>query len=274
MPYILLDGRKFCYDAPEFDSHKRTFIFLHGLGGSMQQTKAAFTRLPGNWNLVYADLRGHGGSALGNLEELSFEGMASDIYRLMRALNIGRAVVGGISMGAAVTARLILDYPESVQAAILIRSAWLDRPMRECLIRKYDYISGLMGSLPKAEAVSQFLSSRYYKGLSRQFPANAASDLALFDAPEAGVNYLKYKAIPRMRPFNSMDLLSSVRLKALIIGNRHDPAHPYNYSEAYHSRIAGSELYEIPSKNVDSPGHYAALNELISGFLAAHTLDV
>lgn len=77
-------------------------LFQHGLGANADQPFEIMSDLDG-FRRITLECRGHGGSHLGAAEDLSIATFADDLLALMDHLEIARAQVGGISMGAAIT---------------------------------------------------------------------------------------------------------------------------------------------------------------------------
>src|SRR5215210_8930478 len=77
------------------------FIFQHGLGGNVDQIIKIYSPPPGI-RLITFDFRGHGKTMMGSKEGLAFKTFADDTLALMNHLHLDQAIIGGISMGAAV----------------------------------------------------------------------------------------------------------------------------------------------------------------------------
>ena len=93
-------------------------VLQHGLGGSVEQPFGLFVP-PDGFRLLAMDCRGHGQTdPLGDPEKISIASFADDLQALLDSLQIPRAVVGGISMGAAVALNFALRFPDRVD--------WLD----------------------------------------------------------------------------------------------------------------------------------------------------
>src|SRR5262249_6583263 len=104
------------------------FFFQHGLGADISQPFSLFRPAP-SVRLIAFDARGHGQTnPLGPPEKLGLTTSANDALALMDHLRIRQAVVGGISMGAAIALNFVLRYPERVVGLVLSRPAWLDAP--------------------------------------------------------------------------------------------------------------------------------------------------
>src|SRR6266511_714636 len=77
------------------------FIFQHGLGADVNQPFGLF-KPPVGIRLIALDARGHGQSETGPAEEISLSASADDLLDLLKYLELPGAVLGGISMGAAI----------------------------------------------------------------------------------------------------------------------------------------------------------------------------
>ena len=130
MPFLDRDGVRVNYRV---EGDGLPFIFQHGLGGDVSQPFGVFTPA-GGVRLIGMDFRGHGETRpLGEVAKLKIECLADDLVALLDHLEIDRAVIGGISLGAAVSVSTALRYPERVMGLVLSRPAWIDRPLtREC----------------------------------------------------------------------------------------------------------------------------------------------
>src|SRR3954453_23307117 len=123
MPTFAHDGLAFHY---EDTGEGVPFIFQHGLGGDVNQPCGLF-RPPEGVRLLALDCRAHGETRpLGDPDQLRLATFADHLAALLDYLEVPRAVIGGISMGAAVALNFALRYPERVLGLVLSRAAWLD----------------------------------------------------------------------------------------------------------------------------------------------------
>lgn len=93
-------------------------VLLHAFPLSSAMWLPQRERLASHFRVITPDLRGFGGSALGE-EEPSVEVMADDVAALLKAKNIGRAVIGGVSMGGYVAMALCRRHPDRVRGLVL-----------------------------------------------------------------------------------------------------------------------------------------------------------
>ena len=80
-------------------------LWQHGLGADRTQPAEVFPAIPGIRRLTL-ECRGHGNSEMGDTSRLSIATFAADAIALLDHLRIRQAIVGGISLGAALSMRL------------------------------------------------------------------------------------------------------------------------------------------------------------------------
>lgn len=80
----------------------------------------ALAALAESFEVICPDNRGVGGSQLGEPAELTIDGMAADLERLLDALKVERAPVVGWSLGGFVAQRLCVRAPRRVEALALL----------------------------------------------------------------------------------------------------------------------------------------------------------
>ena len=125
------------------NGHGLPLVFQHGLGGDLNQPIGLY-HPQGDVRLIAFDMRGHGETRpLGDVDKLAIATFADDLITLVDQLGIEQAVIGGISLGAAVAVNGALRYPDRVLGLVLVRPAWIDRPMPENVSR-YTAIAGLI----------------------------------------------------------------------------------------------------------------------------------
>jgi pimeloyl-ACP methyl ester carboxylesterase len=125
--------------------------------------------------LVCLECRGHGATIpLGDGDRLTFATFAADVLALMDQLDIERALLGGVSMGAGVAARIALDHPERVTGLILVRPAWLDAPHPENL-RIMEIVAGLIRQYDTDDALAALEGEASYQAIAAQAPSAADS---------------------------------------------------------------------------------------------------
>ncbi len=263
MPFFETGGITFHYlDA----GSGRPFVFQHGLGGDTLQTRDTF-QPPLPFRLLTLDCRGHGETrALGDPSRLSFAQFADDLLALLEGLKLEQVALGGISMGAGVALNFALRYPRRVQALVLVRPAWLNRPLPDNL-RLYPRIAALLRQNGAARGSALFQQTPEYQALLRSYPATASSMLGQFDRPSAAENAAVLERLPADAPNRDPSDWTRIRVPTLILANDLDPVHPYSYGEVLTQAIPGALLERITSKAVAARRHSQDVQQAVERFL-------
>ena len=153
-------------------------VWQHGLGADRRQPAEVFPNIEGI-RRVTLECRGHGESELGDPAKLSITQFASDLVALLDHLAIEKAVLGGISLGAALSMRLAATVPSRVTALILARPAWVGEAAPSTM-RPYVLVAEYLKAFGREEGLRKFLSSKVHAEVERISPDNAASLSSFF----------------------------------------------------------------------------------------------
>lgn len=109
-------------EAPKGNSksamEKDTIIFLHGFPFNKNMWISQLEALPPNFTGIAVDIRGHGNSTMGH-GFFSVDLFATDLLEFMRKMEIGKAVLCGVSMGGYIALRAHELAPDKFTALIL-----------------------------------------------------------------------------------------------------------------------------------------------------------
>jgi pimeloyl-ACP methyl ester carboxylesterase len=97
-------------------------LLVHGFPLNAEMWRPQLERVPDNWRFIAPDLRGFGRSAAEMETEpgaMTMAEYADDLVELLDALEIDRAVVGGLSMGGYVTFALFRRAAERFSGLVL-----------------------------------------------------------------------------------------------------------------------------------------------------------
>jgi pimeloyl-ACP methyl ester carboxylesterase len=265
----------FAHDSLEFyyrESGRGTpFFFQHGLGGDCDQPFGLYAAPPGI-RLLCLDCRAHGQTApLGPEEKISLTQYVDDLRALADRLRIGRAVVGGISMGAAVALSFALRHPDRVAGLVLSRPAWLAGPMQRNG-EIFAKIAQLIRQFGPGAGKAKFQESDMYLDVLGQSKDNAQSLLGQFDHPRAAEAAARLERIPRDAPCRDLAELARIQVPTLVLANRQDAIHPFAYGQTLARKIAGAEFREVTSKNESPDRHAADVRGALDEFLLRHFL--
>jgi len=99
-------------------------VLIHGYTGNSRNWALTAPALAEHFRVTSVDLRGHGLSAKPVSEDAyALEMMATDVYELLKSLQVSECVLVGHSMGGMVSQLLVLGHPEAVRALVLVDTA-------------------------------------------------------------------------------------------------------------------------------------------------------
>ena len=266
MPIFPRDGITFHYRE---SGRGIPFLFQHGLGGDVGQPFGLVDPPPG-FRLIAMDFRGHGETRpTGDEGKLGIAAFADDLAALLDHLGLPRAVVGGISLGAAVALNFTLRFPRRVLGLILSRPAWLDEPFPGNT-RVYPEIARLIRAHGARQGLELFEGSPEYRAVLEASPDAARSLAGQFTSPRAEDAVARLERIPRDCPCRHRDEWHAIRVPTLVLANRQDPIHPFAYGAALAAAIPGATFAELTPKSAGVEGHAADVRRAIAAFLRVH----
>ncbi|HKQ39101.1 MAG TPA: alpha/beta hydrolase, partial [Verrucomicrobiae bacterium] len=241
MPYILHDGLNFNYS----DTGSGTpFIFQHGLGADLTQP-VALADVGKKFRVISFDFRAHGGThPIGPIEKIGLAPFADDLGAVLDLLSVECAIIGGISMGAAVSLNFALRFPDRVLGLILSRPAWLDAP-NPWNVKIFTLITRLIAAHGPTKGQYLFKETLEYQQTLRDWPEVAHSLAGQFERPGIEETAFKLERIIHDTPSLDRREWSRIKVPTLVLGNKQDPIHPFEYAAQTADLIPGAELKEI-----------------------------
>lgn len=239
----------------------RPVLFQHGLCGDQAQPGQVF---PPGFRRLTVECRGHGGSDLGPVQDLSIARFTQDIAAVLDQRGLGPLPVGGISMGAAIALRLAVTRPDLTGALILARPAWVTDPAPPNMAPNAE-VGALLAAHPPETARALFEAGATARGLAQTAPDNLASLRGFFDRPGGTAALLQ--RIAADGPGVSEGDLARLSLPCLVIGHGQDDIHPLSYAERLAALIPGARLVTIPPKASDPQGYREGFRAALAGFL-------
>ena len=249
-----------------FETHGNgiPFLFIHGLGASLQQTKSLLQPIS-NVRKILPDCPGHGDSPSGNT--YSFDYFADELIRLMDHLKLEQFICGGISMGAGLTCNLMVRHPDRLLGAVLIRPAWLDQPNPENLAFLPELAKHIL--LENGEATFQELPA--FQKLKKEIPNAATSVMGQFNRKQSNeVISDTLIAMAGDRPVKNLTDLNRYKSPCLIIGNESDPLHPMEFGIQLQKNIPDSVFEQVGPRYFNPDMHMEDVQKLLNRFLIKH----
>jgi pimeloyl-ACP methyl ester carboxylesterase len=266
MTYCERDGLKFHFRD---EGHGLPFIFQHGLGGDLNQPLGLY-RPSASVRLIGCDVRGHGETRpLGDVDKLKIATLADDLIGFLDHFEIKQAVVGGISLGAAIAVNVALRYPNRVLGLVLVRPAWIDQPLPEN-VHLYSTIARLIRESGPEQGLEQFRTSPEYLAMERESPDCARSLVSQFEHPRAAECVARLERLAADSPCVDRAWYGNLKIPTLVLGNRQDPIHPWPLAQSLSELIPGALLCEVTPKSVGLDRHAADVQQAIDDFLLRH----
>jgi pimeloyl-ACP methyl ester carboxylesterase len=250
-------------------------VLLHGLTATRRYVVMGSRSLQRSGHRVIAyDARGHGQSAPApEPAAYTYELLAGDLEAVLDAAGVRRAVLAGASMGAHTAVRFALRHPDRVAALALITPAFdPSRPSDRLELSRWDALAeGLRNG-----GVEGFVTAYDLDAVPDRWRETTAKvlrqRLSAHEHPEAVADALQ--AVPRSRPFESLEELAGIEAPVLVVASRDeaDPGHPLAVGERYARAIPAARLVvEDAGPPVRSPIAWqgGALSQLLAELTAS-----
>lgn len=223
-------------------------VLLHGLTATRRYVVMGSNALERSGHRVVAyDARGHGRSS--PAPEYGYDALAGDLSAILDSMSVDRAVLAGASMGAHTIARLALDTPERVAAAVLVTPAHdpetADDPER---LARWDALAAGLRSGGVEGFVEAYGEPDVPDAWRETVFTVLRQRLSAHEHPEAVADALE--AVPRSHPFDSWSELGGLDLPAVVVASRDeaDPGHPLATAERWADELPQALLF------VEEPG--------------------
>jgi pimeloyl-ACP methyl ester carboxylesterase len=279
MPSFYSDGLQFNYGIRGEGTH--TFFFQHGIGGTIAQPFRFLVRADDHesasqappFRLAAFDFRAHGGTPVGDPKKLRIDRFADDLIAFMDHLETDRAVLGGISMGAAVVLSAAARYPQRCLGLVLSRPAWLNGSMSTTAVAAYTEAARLLQDASSPDsALRQLQMSDIYRELAA-VSADAGNSLlgqvrcVVSDPSLREAAIARLRSLPAGQPGLDLSRASAVNVSTLIMATPNDPIHPVSFAEALAGAIPHASLVKLAPKEVNDAPHIEEVNSRIGPFL-------
>jgi pimeloyl-ACP methyl ester carboxylesterase len=260
MAQINIDGTKLAFDDA---GSGRAVVLVHGYPFNRTLWDDQVAALKDHFRVITPDLRGFGESDASD-EPATMARMAQDIARLLDALDIPSAVIGGLSMGGYVVLSFYKQFANRVDALVLadtrpqadteegkqLRARQRDQILRDGMA---ETAHAMLTKLLTPESISTRpdLVNRIQKMILGTKPAGAGAALMGMATRE-----------------DQTELLREVRVPTLIMVGREDPITPVQDSELMRDLINGSQLVILEdAAHVANLEQSRSFNALLRSFL-------
>jgi len=247
------------------------FVYQHGLGGDVNQPFNLF-KPPQGIRLLSFDFRMHGTTTPdGDASEIKLATFADDLRAFLDFLGIDEAIVGGISMGAAAALNFALRFPRRTLGLVLHRPAWLDGPnFKNAEI--FGFVAKLIQEHGGEMAAEHLRRSKMYADILAESSDCANSLLLQCADPRAGARLGRLERIPLDAPNLDRAQWRDIKVPVLVLANRQDPIHPFEFGEILAREIPQAEFHELTAKSISVERYAADAQRFLAGFLTKNFL--
>jgi pimeloyl-ACP methyl ester carboxylesterase len=227
-------------------------VLIHAFPLSADMWRPQLEAVPEGWHFMAPDLRGFGGAALDTGPLPTMDDYAADVNGFLDALEIERAVIGGLSMGGYVTFALFRRSPERFSGVVLADTRSEADTAEGRQARRA--MAETLHSAGVSAVADQMVPKLLGEATRRRKPAVAALLRELIEANHpSGID----GAINAMltRPDSTPDL-ERITCPTLVVVGEQDVLTPLEASEALHGAIRRSHLVVVPAA-----GHLSSLEE-------------
>jgi 3-oxoadipate enol-lactonase len=220
-------------------------VLLHGLTATHRYVVMGSKALERSGHRVLAyDARAHGHSdPAHDPAAYTYADLAADLGRVMDEHGIERAALAGASMGAHTLLRFALEHPERVAGLVVITPAYTPEEFGdERSLRRWDALAAGL----RERGVEGFVEAYGDPGVPERWRESVVKvirqRLSAHDHPQALADAIQ--AVPRSRPFDTLEDLKAISAPAVVVADRDepDPGHPLRVGEAYARAIPGARL--------------------------------
>lgn len=210
-------------------------VFIHGLSDNLLYWEYLANNLKNYYQIIRFDLRGHGGSELGN-DEITMDTYVEDLNNLLDELKISNANLIGFSLGGSVAQEFTIKYPDKVDSLVLMSSFYklndhslevitqFKEKLTDGFDEFFDYILPLILCPDVIEANKEELMV-----LKEMASSNANVDAFI-------------KAVDVSLDFNIEDEISRINVPTLVLAGKYDEIFPFESQKDLQKQIENSEL--------------------------------
>ena len=250
-------------------------LLLHGLTATRRYVVMGSKMLERTGHRVIKyDARAHGhSSSAPSPDAYTYDLLADDAIAVLDALGVERAVLAGASMGAHTLLNVALRRPERVAGVVVITPAYSGDPVEEeGRLERWDRLSeglraggveGFVEALGPPQGTPEFADT--VLKVARQRLSQQDHLEALADA---------LRAVPRSRPFASLEDLRAVAVPAVVVASNDDadPEHPEELGIAYARALPNARLITDPPGKSPVAWQGSQLSQIIAEVVASSGL--
>jgi 4,5:9,10-diseco-3-hydroxy-5,9,17-trioxoandrosta-1(10),2-diene-4-oate hydrolase len=284
--YLMVDGIETRYRVAGVARQHVPLVFFHGIGRSLEDWSANMTPLSGERQVYAIDHLGYGRTDKPLSRSYTFNDLRDFALAFMDAAGIGKAVLGGNSLGGAVALLVALHQPERIAGLVLTAPAGCGRlistALRLCTVPILgEFLTRHQKAQPDnkhLEGARKVLEACFYDH-TFVTEERLKHDYELSLLPNSAKVFLKtlrascdWRGAKNIFLGHVLHQLPRVNAPTLVVWGKQDHILPVEYAENT-KRIPGARVHVL-----DECGHFPQLehadtfNTLVQKFLQEHRL--
>jgi 3-oxoadipate enol-lactonase len=253
-----VDGIRINY---EVSGDGRAIVFAHSLGMDRTLWQAQERHFRDRYRVLTYDARGHGASDKPP-GPYSVERFGEDLYGVLRAAGIERAVLVGLSMGGMASQACAIAHPEVVEAIVLADTT-CHYPGAQA---EWESRARAAEEKELAALVDFQLQRWFAERTHAEQPQVIEHAKRVFLANDVAAYAASCRALGAM---DLRDGVKGIRCPTLIVVGDEDFATPPAMAEDLHQRIQGSEVVVLPGvRHLSAVEAADTVNQHVDQFLA------
>ena len=218
----------------------KPLFLMHGNAGSGQVYRKVIPTLKQHYRVIAHDRQGFGHSEKVETGEFSPRAYAGELARLMDALGIDKAHVGGLSFGGMVAQCFALDYPDRVDGLMLI-GTMPDRTGRK--------VPETLAELERDgwEKVAKWLTGSWFRPDADEADIAEAYEIALQSSQK-----MRELTVIALGSFDIKDELPNITAPTIVFNGETDTTNDMSHADIMSTRIPGASGQDARLRSSDS----------------------
>ena len=243
----------------------RLVLFQHGFSMDHRQVIEIWPNLD-NIRLICLDVRGHGFTELATPDTLTLQHTVQDLLALFEHLGQTPTVMGGISLGAAITMELTKHL--EIEQLIVCRPAFApdsDTSHFDVFRRLRD----IMQSEPQDLWAERLEQQPEFQSLAETAPRNQETYRRLLEHPRLQELMIWMDALETQVMTITGPELGQLRCRADIIGQEQDALHPAQLARSLSRQIPHARLHYVASGVSSDDAYRASMQSTLTKILTS-----
>lgn len=241
-------------------------LAIHGLGSDSSAMHGYLDHaVPAGVQVLAPDLRAHGANPLiGGPDDFAIDAMADEVADALAHAGDGSPVsIVGVSLGAAIAARIARSGRFPIDRVALVRPAFTTEPLPANLA-VFPLIGRLLGEHRPPRALEHLRASGAWRAIAHESLAHARGLEAQLTQPLAVERRIRLFEIPRNVGYRPGEL--RIAAPTVVLASRRDPLHPLHVAEAWRDEL-GCPMLVSPARDDGEAAMFAWFRQQLGSFL-------